>query len=377
MTKKKIYFIGFLLLITFIVTSYNVIQFFNERASFQYSDWLINYQAGFVRRGFVGEIFFQLSNILQFRLDILILVFVLILYMTFYLNFYSIIRKINIKLIDLFVILSPISFFYTAFEQKASGRKEIIFLSLFSVFILIIKKISPLNQIFLIILITTITALTHSGLIFYNVYFFALFVCYNLNLGIKKISILLLPFIFSSLITLIFISNNSTISSGELEVICRSIIEYLPNCGKGDYVTTLTWGLKNNFEGFKSLWLDANYIIFYFLAFILCFGFFLYISNTSKLHNFNFLFVIILCMVSTLPLYLIGADYGRYMYVSYLSSILIYYFLLSENIIKRKINFYSIKKIIIIPILVVYSFTFTIPLCCKTKLKFNYIKLID
>ncbi len=377
MTKKKIYFIGFLLLITFIVTSYNVIQFFNERASFQYSDWLINYQAGFVRRGFVGEIFFQLSNILQFRLDILILVFVLILYMTFYLNFYSIIRKINIKLIDLFVILSPISFFYTAFEQKASGRKEIIFLSLFSVFILIIKKISPLNQIFLIILITTITALTHSGLIFYNVYFFALFVCYNLNLGIKKISILLLPFIFSSLITLIFISNNSTISSGELEVICRSIIEYLPNCGKGDYVTTLTWGLKNNFEGFKSLWLDANYIIFYFLAFILCFGVFLYISNTSKLHNFNFLFVIILCMVSTLPLYLIGADYGRYMYVSYLSSILIYYFLLSENIIKRKINFYSIKKIIIIPILVVYSFTFTIPLCCKTKLKFNYIKLID
>jgi len=377
MTKKKIYFIGFLLLITFIVTSYNVIQFFNERASFQYSDWLINYQAGFVRRGFVGEIFFQLSNILQFRLDILILVFVLILYMTFYLNFYKIIRKINIKLIDLFVILSPISFFYTAFEQKASGRKEIIFLSLFSLFILIIKKISPLNQIFLIILITTITSLTHSGLIFYNVYFFALFTCYNLKLGIKKISLYLLPLIFSSLITLIFISNNSTISSGELEIICKSIIEYLPNCGKGDYVTTLTWGLKNNFEGFKSLWLNTNYIIFYFVAFILCFGVFLYISNNSKLHNFNFLFIIILCMVSTLPLYLIGADYGRYMYVSYLSSILIYYFLLSENIIKRKINFYNIKKIIIIPILVVYSFTFTIPLCCKTKLKFNYIKLID
>jgi len=377
MTKKKIYFIGSLLLITFIVTSYNVIQFFNERASFQYSDWLINYQAGFVRRGFVGEIFFQLSNILQFRLDILILVFVLILYMTFYLNFYSIIRKINIKLIDLFVILSPISFFYTAFEQKASGRKEIIFLSLFSLFILIIKKISPLSQIFLIILITTITALTHSGLIFYNVYFFALFVCYNLNLGLKKIFILLLPFIFSSLITLIFIMNNSTISSGELQTICKSIIEYLPNCGKGDYVTTLTWGLQNNFEGFKSLWLDANYIIFYFSAFILCFGVFLYVSNNSKLHNFNFLLIIIFCLVSTLPLYLIGADYGRYMYVSYLSSILIYYFLLSENIIKRKINFYSIKKIIIIPILVVYSFTFTIPLCCKTKLKFNYIKLID
>ena len=37
----------------------------------------------------------------------------------------------------------------------------------------------------------------------------------------------------------------------------------------------------------------------------------------------------------------------------------------------------NLSKIIIIPILVLYSFTFTVPFCCKTKPKFNYIKLID
>ena len=47
------------------------------------------------------------------------------------------------------------------------------------------------------------------------------------------------------------------------------------------------------------------------------------------------------------------------------------------KIIKGEINFNNLSKIIIIPILVLYSFTFTVPCCCKTKPKFNYIKLID
>ena len=81
--------------------------------------------------------------------------------------------------------------------------------------------------------------------------------------------------------------------------------------------------------------------------------------------------------ISTLPIYIIGADYGRYLHISYISSILIYYFLLSERIITRKSYFINFNKIIIIPILVIYSFTFTVPFCCKTMPKFNYIKLID
>ena len=78
MTKKSLHLIGFLLLITLLVTSFNVFQFFFEKANFQYSDWLINYQAGFVRRGLIGEIFYQLSNLFKFRLDIIIFFFVVI-----------------------------------------------------------------------------------------------------------------------------------------------------------------------------------------------------------------------------------------------------------------------------------------------------------
>ena len=99
MNKKSIHLVELLLFLTLIVTCFNVFQFFSEKANFQYSDWLINYQAGFIRRGFIGEIFFQISNLFKFRLDVLMLFFVFTLYITFYYNFYKIIKKINFKII--------------------------------------------------------------------------------------------------------------------------------------------------------------------------------------------------------------------------------------------------------------------------------------
>lgn len=375
--KKHLYYLIILLLITFFVTSLNIIQFFFERASFQYSDWLINYQAGFVRRGLIGEIFFQISNLSKLRLDFLILFFVLSLYVIFYLNFFKIIKKINLKIIDFFIILSPLSFFYTAFEQKASGRKEIIFLSFLSLFIIMIKKIPQNKQIFVIILLTTITSLTHSGLIFYNIYFLILFACFNYKLGIEKIILKSIPFIFSSAVILTLISLNSTLDEIELKTLCQSVSYYLPNCGKGDYINTLTWGLKNNFEGNKFFWFSTNYFISYFLSFIFCFIFFIYMSVKSKIKNLNFVYLVFICLVATLPLYFIGADYGRYLHISYISSILIYYFLLSEKIIKRQENVLNIKQIFIVPIIIIYSFTWTVPHCCEDNPKFNYRKLIN
>lgn len=362
-----------LLSITFLVTSFNTIEFFLQKSLTQYTDWLINYQAGFVRRGFVGEVFYQISDLLNLRLDILILVFIIFLYFSFYLNFYKIIRNIDIKIIDLFIILSPLSFFYTAFEQKASGRKEIVFFYLLSFFILFVKKISPIKQIAVITIFTAITTLTHSGLIFYNIYFLLLFVCLNYQLGFKKNIILLSPVFFSNLVILFLISFNSTFDQSDLNLMCQSIEEYLPNCGNGDYINTLTWGLHNNFEGNKKLWFSINYFIFYLFNFIFCFGFFLYSSNKSKIKNLNYIYTIIICLIPSLPLYFIGADYGRYLHISYISSILIYYFLLRENIVYRENIAINFRKIIIIPLLFFYSFTWTVPHCCNDgKPKFNF-----
>ena len=72
--------------------------FYVEYSEWQYSDWLINYQAGFVRRGFIGEILFQIYSNLNIRLDILVLIFVFILII--FLPFYSLnLLKLCMKII--------------------------------------------------------------------------------------------------------------------------------------------------------------------------------------------------------------------------------------------------------------------------------------
>ena len=377
MKTNRFRLIIFLLSITFLVTSFNTIELFLQKSLNQYADWLINYQAGFVRRGFVGEVFYQINNLFNLKLDILLLVFVILLYFLFYLNFYKIIKNINIKVIDLFIILSPLSFFYTAVEQKASGRKEIIFLYLLSFFILIIKNISPLKQVIVIIIFSTITTLSHSGLIFYNIYFLLLFVCLNSQLGFKKIVIFLLPVFLSNLFILFLIYFNSTFNLSDLNLMCQSIKVYLPNCGNIGYIGTLTWGLKKNFELNNQLWFSTYYFVYYLFNFIFCFSFFLYQCSKSKIKNVNYLYTIIICLIPSLPLYFIGADYGRYLHISYISSIIVYYFLLKEKIVYRENISINLKKIIVIPLLFFYSFTWTVPSYGNEgKPKFNFRNVI-
>ena len=48
--------IKFFIFFSTILIVLNFYQFVFERSFAQYTDWLINYQGGFVRRGFIGSI---------------------------------------------------------------------------------------------------------------------------------------------------------------------------------------------------------------------------------------------------------------------------------------------------------------------------------
>ena len=63
-----------------------IIRFYNNNAHYEVQDWLINYQAGFVRRGLPGEVFLFLSNILNVEVKLFYLIFVSAIFI------YSVIR---------------------------------------------------------------------------------------------------------------------------------------------------------------------------------------------------------------------------------------------------------------------------------------------
>ena len=120
-------FLKILIFFSFLIVIINFFYFVKEQSLNQYSDWLINYQGGFVRRGLIGEIFYQLHKISLVRLDIIVFLFVSFFYL-FYKNFLNLVEKLNLNFINLLIIFSPFSFIYPAMEEKASGRKDIIYL---------------------------------------------------------------------------------------------------------------------------------------------------------------------------------------------------------------------------------------------------------
>ena len=101
-SSKKI--VNYLIILSTIIISINFLNFVSEKSLVQYSDWLINYQGGFVRRGFIGEIFFQLYKISTIPLDIIVSLFVIVFYALFALLFINIIKKIKLYFINILII---------------------------------------------------------------------------------------------------------------------------------------------------------------------------------------------------------------------------------------------------------------------------------
>ena len=374
-------FIYILLGISFVVIIFNSYNFIQERSPNQYSDWLINYQGGFVRRGLAGEVLFQLYNLLKIPLDSLVLTLIIFLYSVFYFLLFKIIKKIKFNFITLLAILSPLSFLYPVMEQKISGRKDILFLAFVLIVIHFIKNFNFKNQKFYLFLVFLITTFTHSGFIFYTPYLVTIFILTNIKRNFKELTLELF-WIGSSLIFItLVILNYSSITPNSVEMLCQSIQEFLPNCGKQDYLESLTWSLSYEKSLVNTIWTREGYQLFYLISFVLAFGPLGYLLNISefnekKIKNFSPLLIFSLLILFTFPVYYIGADFGRYMFWSYLSSIIIFFYFVQNKTIKVKLGVVKINKIMIL-VIFLYCFTWTIPHCCNNNFKFIYKKPIE
>jgi len=381
--KKKL---NFLFGITTIIIIFNFFYFVKEQSLNQYADWLINYQGGFVRRGLIGEIFFQIHSLLDIRLDVIVFIFVSLLYVFFYKNLLQLIKNLKLNFLNLLVIFSPLSFLYPVMEEKASGRKDILYLFLLSIIAVNLKKINFNYQKYVIILFSAITIFSHTGFLFLLPAFLIIFFICNskksLKIIIREISIIIL----SLLLFVIVIYNNSAIYPESIKLICNSISDFVrKDCATEGYISTLSWSLQYNLHLKESLWMTKNYNLFYFFAFLISFFPLFFLFYNSKFLNFskiNCLYLFILYLFSTLPLYYLGVDYGRYLHLTYLSSLIIYIVSLKNKLlvlsISKKIFFknkFRFKPLILFTVIFLYGFTYTIPHCCNNKFKFNYSKL--
>ena len=171
--KSKFLYLVILISLIFQVSKFY--SFYNEYSAWQYVDWLINYQGGFVRRGLVGEFLFQIHNIINIDLDILIFTFVSFSYLIVSFFLIKTIKHLENSQLNTLIFLSPGFFLYQIMNSEVIGRKDILFLLVIAFFVFFEKRLNNKNLFVLLILLVFFLSLSHSIFLFYTPYLFFLF----------------------------------------------------------------------------------------------------------------------------------------------------------------------------------------------------------
>ena len=329
----------------FIVAAYILFSLHNDTTN-SMSEWVINYQGGFTRRGFLGEIIFQLSMLLDFELRSGFLILQITTYFLYFFSLFYFFKNIKTNYIFLLAIFSPIFFLFSLAELEALGRKDILMFSVFLINFIIYEKYNNPNLNYIYFLFTfPIVFLTHEIYIIYLPYLFFFFIVIEKNLNFKfflKISILIFYIIF-----FLYLINNINFSAENLNLLCKNLLEKKNEaCGLAPHSMIVDLSAYRSEVGWK-----ATHISRYLLFFLIGSGgliLSIYYStfNLKKVNffvnkfNFKILFIII-ALPSVLP-FLTAVDSGRYLSMAYTMPCITFFSLYKLRIIL--VDFDKMKK---------------------------------
>ena len=360
-TKKIVLIYFFYLILNYILLLYFHLNEFPYK--YVFTDWLINYEGGFIRRGLLGQIIYEVSLIFSVNFkEILFLMQATgyLLYFVLIINFFN---KIKLNFFWLLLIFSTISFLYPISELEALGRKDIFVILLFLIFVQI--NFSSLNKFLIFFLIIfTISCLIHEITFFYLPYYLLIFL-YNPRIR-EKIKFIHAFLILVSLIFLIYL--NLIISNeANIDEIISSYqilnIEITSNTGAFSWLTKPFLNHISIIQNQISLTgiLRFSYVI---LINVWIFFYFVKLKNTLSFSTLtitsNKIFIGLLLLA--IPIYLIVLDWGRVTYLIFNFMIITIIFfkkknLIDENFLQKKIDGLSIriKSLIFILICILFS----------------------
>ena len=341
------------------------------------SEWLINYQGGFTRRGIIGEICYQFANFFDLKLRFVIFLFQSFLYLTYLILIYFFIKDVPKNILTIIAIFSPIFLLYPIAEIEVLARKEIFLYVGFIIFLHLssnqYSKNVPLIYIFFIF---PILCLIWEPFVFF--FMFAAFVILTRNIdeSFKKITLKIFLSFSSSILILIIIFLNK-LTPNEHAIMANSLME---NFGEICYMSCSLLGTKTSISAqftpviqHLSLEVVFRYSIIVLIGFSALF-FLIYntklnfkaISFESKLYRWistkNFLLTYSIMLLPSLILLSIMSDWGRVVNIAYTFSILTYIYLIKNNLvtIEKKIiffdNLYIYKKKVFIILFFIFAF---------------------
>ena len=310
------------------------------------SEWMINYQGGFVRRGLMGEILHQLN----FSSGVIPAIYVLVLGLyciysiIFIVNY--LVSKINSTTVLILSLLIPGGIFHMAMGVSFYTRKEILFLIQFGILCLLYQMICRSTKNLKSIWIASYGALAIFGGIFltlvheaylFMVYPITLYLCVFLR-GENKDSklIRIITFIYILVIPIIFLI--CSVNHGD-QMISQAIWDsyqlsdrliLAPNAPyTSSYATAgIGWGLIQHFSTIYGVFITGTWIywLFFWLAnglVLLCIASRISIGNkalsdhmvdqiSSTKKRMSYVISIFFGFCISSLMFFVASDYGRW-----------------------------------------------------------------
>ena len=319
--------LGFVFFLTFHLNEFPI--------KYTFTDWLINYEGGFVRRGLLGQIVFELSKLLNIQIKFLILIFQISIYLIYFLLFFLLLSKRETNFFWLLIIFSPISFLYPMAELEALGRKDIFVITSFLIFSIINYR-SLSSLLFSFIFIFTLSCLIHEITFFYVFHYLFVFYVKNKIFINQKLNIKHYLVSFLSLGVLLYLN---------LYLHNFVVIEDIVNSYNYENLTALSGSFSHISPTIDSVFFktfsNINIVTiarYGFLILLSSIPFIYFIKIKSDYENkyFNFQNIFISIILLSIPLYLLIFDWGRIIYINYNFFIIIIIFIFNSNLINTK-----------------------------------------
>ena len=337
------------------------------------SDWLINYEGGFVRRGLIGELITNFSSILSLKLRDSILIFQLVFFLSYYFLIILFCKNLVQNRLVILAIFSPIFILYPVAEIEALGRKELVIFTIFLSYLFFdIKNFQV--QLTYKLLLFPISILTWEPIIFFFSFIFLidLFV-FQIKSFDKKFFCILFSYFASIFFVMLIYFNPFPVENYN---VMKNFLKI--EFGEACYMSCGFVGQQsaNSFSELYKMFYEKfkfSYALRYLLIIIvgffpLCF-LYTYSKAKSKKELFivskfkNLFFPFLLAFLPSTVLYLMMYDWARVVHISYTFSILTFLFLIKKNFIelssqKIRINFISkLSKKFFILVFLVFSFS--------------------
>tara|TARA_B100000035_G_scaffold250922_1_gene219935 strand:- start:677 stop:1915 length:1239 start_codon:yes stop_codon:yes gene_type:complete len=293
------------------------------------SEWLINYEGGFTKRGLIGQITINISEFLGYTLRQSILFFQIFSIGIYYLLLINFFKSLRFNKIILLSIFTPIFLLYPVAEIEVLGRKEIIIFSFFLIY-LTLNNFRQKNY-FRIFLLPLLMFIWEPVIFFFIFWLIVDYIEGVFKKNYKSFINYLFTFVPAILVG-IFIAINpiSEIDHKEMATFLKE--NFNENC----YMAcALLLSKSTIYDQFTTNFKIFNFEIFfrYFLIILIGFGpLFILIkfSEFKKLNSKTFLLII---MIPIFVLFMMMSDWGRIVNIFYTFSIISYLYLYKKKFV--------------------------------------------